>query len=114
MSDSVGFTLDQLMELAGLSCAQAIEHFYPKRQPVLVVCGPGSQSRSSSSAWALSDSSCVGNRSRHSLIASCVVPLRCSLQIMAATALCAPAISHCSVIRRRFSIRRSPNQTFTR
>lgn len=43
MSDAVGFTLDQLMELAGLSCAQAIEHFYPKRQPVLIVCGPGSQ-----------------------------------------------------------------------
>lgn len=68
MSDSVGFTLDQLMELAGLSCAQAIEHFYPKRQPVLVVCGPGSQSLSSS-AWALSDSFCAGNRSRYSLTA---------------------------------------------
>lgn len=43
MSPSVGYTLDQLMELAALSCASAIEHFFPKRSKVLVVCGPGSQ-----------------------------------------------------------------------
>lgn len=42
-----GFTLEQLMELAGLSCATAVAKAYPvsslrKQQPtVLVVCGPG-------------------------------------------------------------------------
>ncbi|XP_078288031.1 NAD(P)H-hydrate epimerase-like [Rhinoraja longicauda] len=42
-----GFTIEQLMELAGLSCATAVAKAYPvsslrKPQPtVLVVCGPG-------------------------------------------------------------------------
>jgi len=40
-----GFSIDQLMELAGLSCAQAVHHFYPPptagRRRVLIVCGPG-------------------------------------------------------------------------
>uniref|UniRef100_A0AC34PYG1 NAD(P)H-hydrate epimerase n=1 Tax=Panagrolaimus sp. JU765 TaxID=591449 RepID=A0AC34PYG1_9BILA len=35
-----GFSVDQLMELAGLSCAQSIYSFYPKGK-VLVVAGPG-------------------------------------------------------------------------
>uniref|UniRef100_A0A914WFZ0 NAD(P)H-hydrate epimerase n=1 Tax=Plectus sambesii TaxID=2011161 RepID=A0A914WFZ0_9BILA len=40
------FSVDQLMELAGLSCAQVIERVYPVEQlpnkgAVLVVCGPG-------------------------------------------------------------------------
>uniref|UniRef100_A0A914QJ32 NAD(P)H-hydrate epimerase n=1 Tax=Panagrolaimus davidi TaxID=227884 RepID=A0A914QJ32_9BILA len=35
-----GFSVDQLMELAGLSCAQAIYSFYPKGK-VLVIVGPG-------------------------------------------------------------------------
>ncbi|KAF8073988.1 YjeF N-terminal domain-like protein [Lyophyllum atratum] len=39
------FSLDQLMELAGLSCAQAVERVYKRdRYPrVLVCCGPGNQ-----------------------------------------------------------------------
>lgn len=47
----VGFTLEQLMEFAGLSAAQAIYHFYTpisnnnnsttNNNKVLVVCGPG-------------------------------------------------------------------------
>ncbi len=43
MSKAGGFTLDQLMELAGLSCAQAIEKVYPltSYSKVLVCCGPG-------------------------------------------------------------------------
>ena len=37
-----GFTLEQLMELAGLSVAQAVDlHFPSARGPVLVACGPG-------------------------------------------------------------------------
>ena len=37
-----GFSVDQLMELAGLSCAHAIAKVYPDPEnPVLVVCGPG-------------------------------------------------------------------------
>jgi len=35
-----GFSVDQLMELAGLSCAQAIYSEYPKGR-VLVIAGPG-------------------------------------------------------------------------
>lgn len=37
------FSVSQLMELAGLSCAQAVSHCYPAVQskPVLVLCGPG-------------------------------------------------------------------------
>lgn len=43
MSDDVGFSTDQLMELAGLSCASAIFDAYPPstHARVLVVCGPG-------------------------------------------------------------------------
>lgn len=41
-----GFSVDQLMELAGLSCASAIAKVYPREHlrnegRVLVVCGPG-------------------------------------------------------------------------
>ncbi|XP_037549474.1 NAD(P)H-hydrate epimerase [Nematolebias whitei] len=42
-----GFSVDQLMELAGLSCATAVTRAYPlsslvkSRPSVLVVCGPG-------------------------------------------------------------------------
>jgi len=43
MSDEHGFVLPQLMELAGLSCSQAIYHCYPPTSfsRVLVLCGPG-------------------------------------------------------------------------
>jgi NAD(P)H-hydrate epimerase len=43
MSREYGFSIDQLMELAGLSCAQAIEDAYPpsSKRRVLIVCGPG-------------------------------------------------------------------------
>lgn len=34
------FSVDQLMELAGLSCATAFARVYPKGK-VLVLCGPG-------------------------------------------------------------------------
>lgn len=39
------FSLDQLMELAGLSCAQAVERVYRREKypRVLVCCGPGNQ-----------------------------------------------------------------------
>ncbi|CDU22739.1 uncharacterized protein SPSC_01369 [Sporisorium scitamineum] len=45
MSPSGGFSIDQLMELAGLSCAQAVFECYPptKYPNVLVACGPGNQ-----------------------------------------------------------------------
>lgn len=40
------YSVDQLMELAGLSCATAIAKSYPKTQignkTILVCCGPGS------------------------------------------------------------------------
>lgn len=35
------FCLEQLMELAGLSAAQAIAHVYRNLETVLVLCGPG-------------------------------------------------------------------------
>ncbi|XP_014252423.1 NAD(P)H-hydrate epimerase [Cimex lectularius] len=35
------FSVDQLMELAGLSCANAIAKCYPKAKAMLVCCGPG-------------------------------------------------------------------------
>lgn len=36
------YTLEQLMELAGLSVAQAIAHYYPlDSAKVLILCGPG-------------------------------------------------------------------------
>ncbi|KAE8227121.1 hypothetical protein CF319_g373 [Tilletia indica] len=40
-----GFSIDQLMELAGLACAQAVFRSYPPEQYpwVLVACGPGNQ-----------------------------------------------------------------------
>jgi hydroxyethylthiazole kinase-like uncharacterized protein yjeF len=43
MNSENGFTVDQLMELAGLSVAEAVYKFYPptKHPRVLVVCGPG-------------------------------------------------------------------------
>ncbi|KAJ1310027.1 hypothetical protein OPQ81_006780 [Rhizoctonia solani] len=45
MSAAGAFSLDQLMELAGLSCAQALSKVYDnKKYPrVLVCCGPGNQ-----------------------------------------------------------------------
>lgn len=41
MGPSVGFTLEQLMELAGLAVAQVVEAFKPERTSVVVVAGPG-------------------------------------------------------------------------
>lgn len=43
MSDTIGFTIDQLMELAGLSVAQAIYKTYPpsKYRKILIFAGPG-------------------------------------------------------------------------
>jgi len=43
MSKDGGFSLDQLMELAGLSCSQAAYKVHPpsKGAKVLVACGPG-------------------------------------------------------------------------
>ena len=43
MSDEFGFSLEQLMELAGLSVAAAIHDHYPLEghRAVLVLCGPG-------------------------------------------------------------------------
>jgi NAD(P)H-hydrate epimerase len=51
MGSFYGFTTDQLMELAGLSCAAGILEAYPveKFGSVLVVCGPGSCVASKSS-----------------------------------------------------------------
>ncbi|KAL4402289.1 NADHX epimerase [Malassezia pachydermatis] len=46
MSPAGGFSIDQLMELAGLSCAEAVFRSYPPNagyQRVLVACGPGNQ-----------------------------------------------------------------------
>jgi len=43
MGEEIGFVTDALMELAGLSCAQAITHVYPPstHPKILIVCGPG-------------------------------------------------------------------------
>lgn len=43
LMSTLGYTLEQLMELAGLSVAQAIEHDFSPRgnSNVLVLCGPG-------------------------------------------------------------------------
>ncbi len=43
MGEGIGYTLDQLVELAGLSCAEAVQSVFPpsQYQRVLVVCGPG-------------------------------------------------------------------------
>ena len=35
------FSVDQLMELAGLSCAHAVARCFPERGRVLLCCGPG-------------------------------------------------------------------------
>uniref|UniRef100_A0A915DI98 NAD(P)H-hydrate epimerase n=1 Tax=Ditylenchus dipsaci TaxID=166011 RepID=A0A915DI98_9BILA len=35
------FSVDQLMELAGLACAQAIHATYPNEENILVIAGPG-------------------------------------------------------------------------
>ncbi|KAH8818679.1 YjeF N-terminal domain-containing protein [Flagelloscypha sp. PMI_526] len=45
MNTSGAFSLDQLMELAGLACAQTLAKVYNKEkyQRVLVCCGPGNQ-----------------------------------------------------------------------
>ncbi|WWC86978.1 NAD(P)H-hydrate epimerase [Kwoniella dendrophila CBS 6074] len=45
MSASGAFSLDQLMELAGLSCAQALSKSYSSKshRRVMVACGPGNQ-----------------------------------------------------------------------
>ncbi|CAK9780054.1 YjeF N-terminal domain-like protein [Cutaneotrichosporon oleaginosum] len=45
MSASGAFSIDQLMELAGLSCAQALAKSFPAHthRRVLVCCGPGNQ-----------------------------------------------------------------------
>ncbi|PLW56439.1 hypothetical protein PCANC_04855 [Puccinia coronata f. sp. avenae] len=45
MGTTYGYTLAQLMELAGLACAQALHKVYePRTHPrVLVCCGPGNQ-----------------------------------------------------------------------
>lgn len=43
---SVGsFSIDQLMELAGLSCAEVVYRNYPpvRHRRVLIACGPGNQ-----------------------------------------------------------------------
>ena len=42
--NTLGYTLDQLMELAGLSVAQVAFREFPleKFNDVLIVCGPGS------------------------------------------------------------------------
>jgi hydroxyethylthiazole kinase-like uncharacterized protein yjeF len=44
LMSSPGFCLEQLMELAGLSVAEAVYHVIPSSQPdvrILIVCGPG-------------------------------------------------------------------------
>lgn len=45
MSPEYGYTIEQLMELAGLACAQGVQSVYPPstHPRVLVCCGPGNQ-----------------------------------------------------------------------
>lgn len=52
MNSAGAFSLDQLMELAGLACAQALATVYPlnkssadpaSNKRILVCCGPGNQ-----------------------------------------------------------------------
>ncbi|KAJ3882520.1 YjeF N-terminal domain-like protein [Lentinula edodes] len=45
MNQAGAFSIDQLMELAGLACAQALARVYDKKMypNVLVCCGPGNQ-----------------------------------------------------------------------
>jgi NAD(P)H-hydrate epimerase len=47
MGPEVGFSVDQLMELAGFSVAQCVHKLFPPaaNRSVLVVCGPGSAPR---------------------------------------------------------------------
>ena len=40
-SRAAGFSIDQLMELAGLSCACAVAKLAPAPCRVLLICGPG-------------------------------------------------------------------------
>lgn len=42
-----GFSIDQLMELAGLAVAQAVYRVHPppKGNRILVVCGPGNNGK---------------------------------------------------------------------
>ena len=66
MSEDGGFKLEQLMELAGLSCAQALQDAYPdtsKYGKVLVCCGPGNQ---------------VGRHSTVSLRGGSALPAHCT------------------------------------
>lgn len=41
MSPEYGYTLEQLMELAGLSCALAIDQQYKTKSKILIIAGPG-------------------------------------------------------------------------
>lgn len=41
MSPEYGYTLEQLMELAGLSCALAIDQEYKSKSNILIIAGPG-------------------------------------------------------------------------
>lgn len=45
MSEQGAYSLDQLMELAGLACAQTLAECYPLKthSRVMVICGPGNQ-----------------------------------------------------------------------
>jgi len=41
MGEVLGFSIDQLMELAGLSCACSVASVYQAPSRVLIICGPG-------------------------------------------------------------------------
>lgn len=41
LMSTLGFSIDQLMELAGLSCACAAAEMAPAGSKILLVCGPG-------------------------------------------------------------------------
>lgn len=41
MGPNIGYTIDQLMELAGLSVAQSISSCIDKSNEILILCGPG-------------------------------------------------------------------------
>ena len=46
MGPDIGYSLDQLMELAGLACAQATHDYATSKslgKRVLTICGPGSK-----------------------------------------------------------------------
>lgn len=45
-----GFSIDQLMELAGLSVAASILDAYPAQKKILIVAGPGNNGRCSSAS----------------------------------------------------------------